>query len=261
MTRAGPMWRRAASSSSAVKSTPTTTSRRPGIVHHGHPGRQPVVVPDEVRGAEQGQQRERAVEPAPGRPRGQPGRGLGRIGGRLGEEPERDREGHVDRELDQQVVEPGVGGVELEGGPGHAEPDARRAQIRHRGRPPPTRVRAQSAHPALRAGRSAGRARGPRDPPQLRARARPRSRSAVTHAPPVRERAQRGHGLRRSRCAQDLARAHVAAPTAAPKAIHGSAGLLSVASPNGMRCAGQAPVRDALAAAEPATSRRPERQR
>jgi len=86
-----------------------------GIVHHGHPACQPLVVPDEMRGAEQGQQRQGAVEPAPGPLRREPGCGLGRVGGRLGQEPERDGEGHVHRELDQQVVEAGVGGVELEG--------------------------------------------------------------------------------------------------------------------------------------------------
>ena len=102
-----------------------------GIVDHGHARGQPLVVPDVVRGAGQDEEGQRAVPPAARRPGRQSSRGLGRIRDRLGEESERHGEGHVHRELDEQIVESGVGGVELEDRPRDAQPDARRADVRH----------------------------------------------------------------------------------------------------------------------------------
>ena len=207
------MWRRAASSSSSGEEHADDDVQALGIVHHGHAARQPLVVPDEMRGAEQGQQRQGAVEPAPGPARGQPGRGLGRVGGRLGQEPERDGEGHVHRELDQQVVEPGVGGVELEGRTRRspATPAASADQASWTISPPTRVSRAvwpTSASSGAVSGSCSSTARSAAQP----GASRPRSRSAnVTQAPPCVSAASAWARVSRSRWAHDDAGAHVAA--------------------------------------------------
>ena len=85
-----------------------------------------------------------AVEPAPRRPAARAA-APGRVGVGSDREPERDREGHVHRQLDQQVVEPGLRGVELEQRPGPSHPARngprllsppfRSALLRRKGRP------------------------------------------------------------------------------------------------------------------------------
>ena len=96
-----------------------------GVVHHGHARGQPLVVPDVVGGADHGQQRQRAVQPGARASAPRLLGLLGRLGRRLGEEAQRDGEGHVHGQLDQQVEHARVRGVELEERPERSR--ARRA--------------------------------------------------------------------------------------------------------------------------------------